>query len=70
MFDFFHMNKVGTAALESAEIIGEYSQNNNGVNISYQNKLLYSCTTVSNPFLSKIGYKIHLYKLMWLFGPF
>lgn len=34
------MTKMGTAALESAEIIGDYPQNNNGVNISDQNKLL------------------------------
>lgn len=44
------MTKMGTAALESAEIIGDSPQNNNGVNISDQNKLLYSCTTASNPF--------------------
>lgn len=46
----FPMIKVSAAAFVSAETIEEYSQNNNGVNVSYQNKLLYSCTTASNPF--------------------
>lgn len=48
------MTKLGTAVLESAEVIGEYPQNNNGVNKSDYDNLLYSCTTVCNQFQPKI----------------